>query len=70
MAVRNRTESLTWGILILVLGVLLQIGYLKPELHIFRNLWRFWPVLIIVMGINKLIRYYAARGAEGPEPPK
>ena len=70
MAVRNRTESLTWGILILLLGILLQIGYLKPELHIFRNLWRFWPVLIIIMGVNKLARYFSARGAQGSEPPQ
>jgi cell wall-active antibiotic response 4TMS protein YvqF len=70
MAVRNRTESLTWGLLILLLGVLLQLHYLKPELHILENLWRFWPVLIIIMGINKLVRYFSAKGAEGAEPPK
>src|SRR5262245_49122231 len=51
MAVRNRSESLTWGLLILLLGVLLQLHYLKPDLHILQNLWRFWPVLIIVMGV-------------------
>ena len=70
MSVRNRSESLTWGLLILLLGVLLQLHYLKPDLHILQNLWRFWPVLIIVMGINKLVRYFSAKGVEGAEPPK
>jgi hypothetical protein len=70
MAVRNRSESLTWGLVILMLGVLLQIHYLNPELDILENLWKFWPVLIIIMGVNKLIRYFSAKGTEGPEPPK
>jgi len=52
------------------MGVLLQLHYLKPELRILQNLWRFWPVLIIVMGINKLVRYFSAKEAEGIEPPK
>ena len=70
MAVRNRSESLTWGLVILLLGVLLQIHYLKPELDILENLWKFWPVLIIVLGVNKLVRYCSAKGTEGTEPPK
>ena len=70
MAVRNRSESLTWGLVILMLGVLLQIHYLKPELDILENLWKFWPVLIIVLGVNKLVRYFHSKGTEGTEPPK
>ena len=70
MAVRHRSESLIWGLLILFLGVLLQLHYLRPDLRILQNLWRFWPVLIIVMGVNKLVRYFSARSAEGIEPPK
>ena len=70
MAIRNRSESLTWGLVILMLGVLLQIHYLKPELDILENLWKFWPVLIIVMGVNKLVRYFSSKGTEGTEPPK
>jgi hypothetical protein len=67
MGVRNRSESLTWGLIILMLGVLLQIHFLKPDLHILQNLWRFWPVLIIVLGVNKLLRYFSARSQDGGE---
>ena len=70
MGVRNRSESLTWGLIILALGVLLQIHFLKPDLHILQNLWRFWPVLIIVLGVNKLLRYFSARSQDGSEPQK
>lgn len=71
MAGRNRSESLTWGLLILLLGVLLQAHYLRPEWHILSNLWKFWPVLLIVMGLNKLIRYFSSTGSPpeaGPRP--
>jgi hypothetical protein len=70
MTVRHRGESLTWGLLILLLGVLLQLHYLKPDLRILQNLWKFWPVLIIILGVNKLVRYFSAHGADGLEPPK
>ena len=68
MAVRNRSESLTWGLMILLLGILLQVHFLKPDLEILQNLWKFWPVVIIIMGINKLIRYFAAKEAPGNDP--
>jgi hypothetical protein len=70
MAVRHRGESLIWGLLILLLGVLLQLHFLKPDLRILQNLWKFWPVLIIILGVNKLMRYFSARSSESIEPPK
>ncbi len=70
MAARNRYESLTWGLLILILGVLLQIHYLRPELHILRNLWKFWPILLIVAGLNRVVRYFSTSGIPGAEPPR
>lgn len=68
--VRTRTESLTWGLLVLLLGVLLQIHFLRPELEILDNLWKFWPVLLIVMGLNKLIRFFTAGSSPGSDPPR
>ncbi|MDO8568735.1 MAG: DUF5668 domain-containing protein [Dehalococcoidales bacterium] len=47
-----------FGILLLFLGVvfLLQtLGFLPWEL--WRSMWRFWPVLIIVAGINLVLRH-------------
>src|SRR5207249_2278576 len=40
MAVRNRGESVTWGVFILVLGVVLLIGNFRPEWHVWSNLWK------------------------------
>ncbi len=66
MAARSRSESLTWGLCILLLGILLQAHYLRPEWHILRNLWKFWPVFLIVAGLNKLIRYFSSASTAGP----
>jgi hypothetical protein len=70
MTVRSRGESLIWGLFVLLLGLVLLIGNLRPEWHIWRNLWKFWPVILIVMGINALMRYFSAHSTLPPEPPR
>ena len=70
MAVRNRGESLTWGLFVLALGVVLLIGNFRPEWHVWSNLWKFWPVILIIMGINALMRYFSSRSSLPPEPPR
>lgn len=48
-----------WGILLLFLGVvfLLQTLDVLPW-GLWRTLWRFWPVLIIIIGLGILLRRY------------
>jgi hypothetical protein len=70
MAARNRGESVIWGSFVLVLGVVLLLHNLVPEWHVFHNLWRFWPVVLIVLGINALVRYFSSRSIPPPEPPR
>jgi hypothetical protein len=70
MAVRNRGESVTWGIFVLALGVVLLIGNFRPEWHVWSNLWKFWPVVLIIMGINALVRYFSSRSTPPAEPPR
>jgi hypothetical protein len=55
---------------VLLLGLVLLLGNLRPEWHIWRNLWKFWPVILIVMGINALMRYFSAHSTLPPEPPR
>ena len=71
MAARNRGESVTWGLFILVLGIVLLMGNFHPEWHIWRNIWKFWPVVLIIMGINALVRFFSSRSSLPPsEPPR
>lgn len=50
-------NSLFWGTLILLIGVTLlgvNTGYLSSGVWV--NLWRLWPVLLIVWGLNIILR--------------
>ena len=60
MAVRTRSSSLIWGVIILFLGVLLQLNILYPDKDILHSLWKFWPVLLIALGLSKVIHYFSA----------
>lgn len=69
MAARSRVESLTWGLFVTLLGIVFLIGNFRPDLRIWANIWRLWPVVLIIAGLNILSRYYASRSSSGPQPP-
>jgi hypothetical protein len=52
MASKTRSDSLVWGIILIVVGVLFLLQQL--DVDIFDQVWRFWPVILIVWGANKL----------------
>lgn len=59
------TTTLVYGIILTVLGG----GLLVQEItgaDVWDFLWRFWPVLLIVMGVKVLIDYYRPK-TSGPE---
>lgn len=53
-----RTESLIWGLFWIFIGGLLLLHNFYPEYRILANIWKFWPVLIIVIGINIIVRFF------------
>src|SRR5579864_8187621 len=61
--VRHRSAS---GAAILIgVGVFFLILNLWPNLHPWAFLERYWPVLLIVLGLGKLWDYYAGREYAG-----
>lgn len=56
-------ESLTGGIVILIVGVLFQLR--NFGLFSFGTIWRLWPLIIIVVGIIMLRNYFASQKEEG-----
>ncbi|MGB8591820.1 MAG: DUF5668 domain-containing protein, partial [Candidatus Acidiferrales bacterium] len=62
-------RSIFGGVLLILLGVLFLLHRHYPELgigHLFRV---YWPVLLIVWGLAKLIDNFAARGSGEARPP-
>lgn len=68
MARQKKGDSLIWGIILIVVGAI----FLLQQFHvdIFDQVWRFWPVILIVWGANKLylgLKERNERTAPGPD---
>lgn len=55
-------RSIFAGLLLIVLGVLFLLFRFDPDLHLGTLIWRYWPVIIIVWGVAKLVDHLTARG--------
>jgi hypothetical protein len=56
-------RQLVWGLLLVGLGVAVfldQMGIVETE-----NLWHYWPLVLVVIGINRTIGYPSARDFVG-----
>jgi LiaI-LiaF-like transmembrane region len=52
MADKKKGNSLVWGIILIVFGLLFLLDQFNVD--IWDAVWRFWPVILIVWGANKL----------------
>lgn len=57
-----KTSSIFWGTLFIVLGLLVLINNFSPINLDWRNLWQFWPVILVLFGISMLIKNKAGKG--------
>jgi hypothetical protein len=62
-------SSIFSGLLLIVLGVLFLLARFHPDLGVWHLFWRFWPVLIILWGIAKLVDHMSAQQAGEARPP-
>lgn len=60
-----RRGSVFGALLLIAIGGLFLYSNLHPEFNLWPVLARYWPVLIILWGVSKLVDYLALRG--GPE---
>lgn len=70
MADPRKGNSLVWGIILIAVGVLFLLQ--QFDIDIFDQVWRFWPVILIIWGANKLWLGLKERNerAEAPAPDK
>jgi hypothetical protein len=69
MARQKRGDSLIWGIILIVVGAIFLLQQL--DIDIFDQVWRFWPLILIVWGANKLYLGLKERNEhEAPGPDK
>ena len=52
MANQKKSGSLLWGIILIVVGGIFLLE--QFDVDVFDQVWRFWPLILIVWGANKL----------------
>jgi len=65
----SQRNSIFSGLLLIVLGVLFLLARFHPDLRIWHLFWSFWPVLIILWGIAKLVDHMGAQRTGDARPP-
>jgi hypothetical protein len=68
MARQRKSGSLVWGIILIAFGVLFLLDQFNVD--VWDAVWRFWPVVLIVWGADKLYRGIKDRNAEASAPDK
>ncbi|MGA7921100.1 MAG: DUF4097 family beta strand repeat-containing protein, partial [Candidatus Acidiferrales bacterium] len=65
----RQRSSIFSGLLLILLGTLLLLARFHPGLAVWHLFWRYWPILIILWGLAKLIDNLAAHKAGQVRPP-
>jgi len=70
MAIQKKGNSLVWGVILIVFGIIFLLE--QFDVDIWDAVWRFWPVILIIWGANKLWLGLKERNerSETPDPDK
>ncbi|MCK4942053.1 MAG: hypothetical protein KAS65_00680 [Candidatus Aminicenantes bacterium] len=59
---KQKSESLFWGFLILLIGMLFMIKNLGwADIDIWEFIAKFWPVILIYIGVKNIVVYIMKR---------
>jgi hypothetical protein len=64
MSIRSRSSALTAGLILIGLGLVFFLDIWNKEFSAWEFIAKYWPVILIIIGIKKLFLYFAWR--EGP----
>ena len=59
----TKTRSLAGPLILITIGTMFLIQNLS-HINVFKVFWRYWPVILIAVGISKLLEYF--RGSNLP----
>jgi len=65
---QRSTASIFWGFILVGIGIILLLKNLGYEIPIWAGVARYWPVLLIVWGVIKLVDYARWKRAGQPGP--
>ena len=53
----TKKESLFWGLIILVLGMLFLLKNFGLEINIWHLLGKYWPLILVYIGVKNIYLY-------------
>jgi len=53
----TKKESLFWGLIILVLGMLFLLKNFGLEINVWHLLGKYWPLILIYIGVKNIFLY-------------
>jgi hypothetical protein len=53
----TKRESLFWGLIILVLGMLFLLKNFGLEINVWHLLGKYWPLILIYIGLKNIFLY-------------
>ncbi len=59
----KKSSALTWGFILIALGGLLLLHNFV-DINVWEYIFKFWPVILILIGIQKLYAYFIHREPE------
>jgi N-terminal domain of toast_rack, DUF2154/Domain of unknown function (DUF5668) len=62
---RYRRGSIAGPIILIALGVLFLIATMRPDFDIWGVMWRYWPLILIFVGLGKIFDYLWVREHPG-----
>jgi hypothetical protein len=68
MSVRRSAGSIFWGIILIAIGGLLLARNLGYDIRVWGYIARYWPALLIVWGLLKLVDYYRFKNSGDRRP--
>ena len=63
-AARVRRRSITGPVILICVGVFFLLGNILPGFHVWWFLSRYWPLILIVIGLGRVWDYYASRDGQ------
>jgi hypothetical protein len=58
MSARSHSGALTAGLILIVLGVIFLVESFYAPFSAWRLIARYWPVLLIVIGVKRICEYF------------
>jgi uncharacterized membrane protein HdeD (DUF308 family) len=56
----KKGSALFWGLILIAIGVIFLIHNFT-DIDVWDYVWKWWPILLIVMGFHKLVQYFTVK---------